>query len=234
MNIEKLILRRTTEAIKKHSLLEKDEKVIYALSGGKDSKSLLKILTKIHPVENIFPMHVFPYFSPELSKNIHGYCDRLLNRSDSLIEVENPDWKNNPEDCYMCARSRKKLLFETAQAQGINKIVYAHNKNDVAETFLLNIIYSGNTYTMFPKQSFFDGKFEVIRPFYNVEVKDIIRYCRIYQINPQSYTCKGKAINKRARIREILDGLEKDHNEKSNSIIHRVFVASSKANEITN
>ncbi|MCK5682619.1 hypothetical protein KAJ27_00800, partial [bacterium] len=146
--------------------------------------------------------------------------------------LENPDWKNSPDDCYICARSRKKVLFETAQELGISKIVYAHNKNDVAETFLMNIIYSGNTYTMFPKQPFFDGKFDVIRPFYNVEVKDIIRYCRIYQIDPQAYSCKGKTINKRAKIRDILDDLEKDQNEKRSSIIHRIFVSSTKANDI--
>lgn len=233
MNIEKHLIKKTTEAIRRYSLLDKDEKIIFALSGGKDSKSLLKILSKIHPRENIFPVHVFPYKDPHLSKDMEDFCDILLDRPDSLSQVENTSWKEDPEACYLCARARKKLLFEKACSMGIRKVVYAHNKNDVAETFLMNILFSGNSWTMQPKQTFFDQEICVIRPFYLLEVRHIIRYCEIYHILPLAYDCKGKALNKRETVRNIMDSLENSrHGLRSDSVVHRVFKSSCGANHL--
>jgi len=223
MDIEKNIFKKVFYCNKKYHLFNEKEKIIIALSGGKDSLTLLKIMSKIHHPSLLLPVHIYPYKDKQILDNIQSFSTGLAIK-EPVIFIENSLYKLHPEDCYKCARGRRKALLETAEKHRIKKIALGHNKNDVSETFLMNIIYSGNIDTIKPYQDFFDGMFQFIRPLFFVEEKEIIRYYRIYNIIPEDYKCEGKSLNKREIVRNFL--------KNDSKIIHRTFIASLKANNI--
>jgi tRNA 2-thiocytidine biosynthesis protein TtcA len=217
MNIEKEIIKKVIKCNREYSLFSSDERLIIAISGGKDSMSLLRVLSKIHNPCLIYPVHIYPYKDEKILKYIQDFSLNVLSIKDRVVFLENPLYKSAGKSCYICARGRRKTIFEEGEREKIYKIVVGHNKNDVAETFLMNIFYSGNTDTIRPVQDFFNGKFTVIRPFYFVEEHEINRYRGIYHIESQNYDCAGKESNKREVIRAFLKSLGDKY------AVHRVF-----------
>lgn len=226
MNIEKLLIRKITIANQTYNLFNDSEKLLVAISGGKDSMALLKILSKIHPPDLIYAVHIPPYRDPSLLNYIRSKAEEFLLRQDPLFVRENPLYKNTGQTCYECARGRRMEIFKTADKENIKKIVFAHTKNDVAETFLMNILYNGSTDTIKPLQDFFNGKFFVIRPFYLVENKEALRYSGIYKIEPRDYECEAKKENKREVVRNFLASLNDSY------VIQRVFLSAITGNNI--
>jgi len=187
---------------------------------------LLKILTKIHPPSLLYPVHIYPYKDEKILSALHKYSAVTLGIPILLVTDVNPLYDSGRKKCYECARGRRKRIFELAGGVNIRKIVLGHTKNDVAETFLMNILYSGNIDTIKPKQDFFGGTFQVIRPLYTADNKETERYCRIYGIKVQNYECSGKMINKREVIRDFLKSFKDD------AFINRVFLSALKSNKI--
>ncbi len=225
MNIEKLLIKKVTRCNKKNSLFLPDEKLAVALSGGKDSMVLLRILSKLHPLSLLYPIHIYPYKDEKILSALHEYSAVTLGIPNLLITEENPLYDTGKKKCYECARGRRKRIFELAEEMQIKKVSMGHTKNDVAETFLMNILYSGNIDTIKPKQDFFEGTFQVIRPLYTADNKETERYCRIYGIMVQNYECSGKANNKREVIRDFLKSFKDD------AFINRVFLSALKSND---
>lgn len=225
MDIEKSILKKIISCNKTYHLFDEKEKIVIAISGGKDSMTLLKIMAKVHDPSLLLPVHIYPYEDTKILENIRTFAESLSIK-EPVVFLENPLYKLYPRDCYKCARGRRKSILETAEKYNIKKIALGHNKNDVAETFLMNIIYSGNVDTIKPYQDFFGGAFQFIRPLFFVEEKEILRYKRIYSIIPEDYKCEGKPLNSREFVRNFLE------NFGDKKIIQRTFVAALKANDI--
>jgi len=217
MNIEKKIIKKVIKCNREYSLFSPDEMLLVAISGGKDSMSLLKILSKIHNPSLLYPVHIYPYKDEKILKYLQDFSMNVLSVPDRVIFLKNLLYESAGRSCYICSKGRRKTIFQEGERQKIYKIVLGHTKNDVAETFLMNILYSGNTDTIRPAQEFFNGKFTVIRPFYCVEEHEINRYRGIYHIEPQNYDCAGKESNKREVVRSFLRSLGDKY------AVHRVF-----------
>ncbi len=162
------ISRRAGRAIGDYKMIEEGDKIMVAVSGGKDSISLLHVLRhrqKMSPVKfKVIAVHIDFEFSDFDPKGLVEY----LEREGFEYIVEKVDFlkgeKYQEIDCYWWSKNRRKALFLLADRMGFNKIAFGHHMDDIAETILLNQFYRGEIGAMKPKQILFDGKITLIRP----------------------------------------------------------------------
>ena len=175
MEIPELIAvsRRAGTAIGDYQMLQEGDKVAVAVSGGKDSISLLHVLRhrrSVSPVHFEFTaVHIDFEFADFNPQGLIAYLERegfpyLIEKADSLKdEVGNPS-KWEEIDCFRWSRNRRRALFELCGKHGFNKIAFGHHLDDIVETILLNQFYRGEIGAMKPKQELFEGKVTIIRP----------------------------------------------------------------------
>jgi tRNA 2-thiocytidine biosynthesis protein TtcA len=129
--------------------------------------------------------------------------------------ANSPENRENP--CFLCAWERRKKLFQLAHRLKCNKVALGHHKDDIIETLLLNIFYSGEISTMLPLQSLFKGKITLIRPLSLVEEKKIERFARAMDLPFGSSGCPSSGRTKRREVKEIIEALSrKNHRVKGN------------------
>ena len=142
-----------------------------AVSGGADSLTMMWMLAErlqripIH--FELFPVHIDLGFAGGFSHALEAYS---ANDGYSL-RVEHTDYgilghsaANSENPCFLCARLRRKRLFEIAAELDCNKLALGHNKDDVIETLFINMCFAGEISTMVPSQTMFKGRLKIIRP----------------------------------------------------------------------
>lgn len=211
------VSRRAGKAIGDYQMIQEGDKIAVAVSGGKDSISLLHVLRhrqKIAPIRFEFAaVHIdfeFPDFSPE---QLIAYLERAgfphyIEKSASL---KGEDYQNI--DCFWWSRNRRKALFEFCAAHGFTKIAFGHHMDDIVETILLNQFYRGEIGAMRPKQELFEGKIVIIRPLaYEREenMRILADKLDIQSIGGQS-KCANEETSHRALIKKMLHQFEKDN-----------------------
>lgn len=202
------IFRKFIKACKEYQLIQDGDKIAVAISGGKDSLTLAKLMQELKRHRQVdFSLEFIamdPGYIKENSDNLLYNCKKLgipvkLYKSD-IFEVAEK-LTNGDSPCYMCARMRRGNLYSKAKELGCNKLALGHHFNDVIETILLNIIFAGDYKTMMPKlkaKNFSD--MELIRPMYLVKEEAIIRFMKSTGLNPLDCACtvtKKKSGNKR-------------------------------------
>jgi tRNA 2-thiocytidine biosynthesis protein TtcA len=116
---------------------------------------------------------------------------------------------NRENPCFLCARLRRKIFFETAHELGCNKVALGHNKDDIIETFLLNTFFGGEISTMIPHQVLFDGKLTIIRPLALVEEDTIRAYAQFRDFPGVEDGCPTRGTTRRGQIKHLLGELNK-------------------------
>ncbi len=201
-------------ALGHYEMLSDGDRVLVALSGGKDSLTLLWMLDDLRrraPIHyTLHPVHIDPGFPG-------GYADALTEFAAAAgfaPRVEHTDYgvvshseKNRENPCFLCSRLRRKRLFEIADELDCPKIALGHHKDDLIETFFLNILYSGETSTMMPVQSFFHGRFRVIRPLAFSGERDIRAFARAQGFPDFINPCPSSGTSKRSEIKQMLNQL---------------------------
>ncbi|MCD6233809.1 MAG: hypothetical protein DRP86_00210 [Candidatus Neomarinimicrobiota bacterium] len=204
--LEKILLARIREANRNWDLFQEGEKLLVGVSGGKDSLSLLTLLSRF-PVE-LHAVHV--QLNSELPVHFLDYCKKYarihLVKTDIHEKAFAPDAGKNP--CFICMRLRRKTVVSFAVKNGFNKIFFGHHKNDVVETFLLNQIYGREISTMLPKQPLFDGQFHICRPMYMIPAPLLKTYAGEQKVPVAPETCPAAEHSRRNRIREWLNDLQ--------------------------
>lgn len=216
------IFRKFIKACKEYELIQDGDKIAVAISGGKDSLTLAKLMQELKRHRQVdFSLEFIamdPGYIKENSDNLLYNCKKLgipvkLYKSD-IFEVAEK-LTNGDSPCYMCARMRRGNLYSKAKELGCNKLALGHHFNDVIETILLNIIFAGDYKTMMPKlkaQNFSD--MELIRPMYLVKEEAIIRFMKSTGLNPLDCACtvtKKKSGNKRYYVKELVKSLLKEN-----------------------
>ena len=225
--VDALIHSLMGKAIGKFNLIEDGDRLLVCVSGGYDSMVLLSLLhTRLDFVPVTYSLHVlhidlgFPGGkSDELEAYLKGLglsYTRVKTDIGPLAHSE-ANWEN---PCFMCSRMRRKLIFQNAKGLGYNKIVMGHNRDDVLETFFLNMAFSGEMSTMVPKQDFFGGEFLIIRPFYLVDEDEIRRYARKHDIPAFEDGCPTGGNSKRALIRNWLESLYPHNRRIKGTLFH--------------
>jgi tRNA 2-thiocytidine biosynthesis protein TtcA len=125
--------------------------------------------------------------------------------------------ENRENPCFLCAWERRKKLFQLANRFKCNKVALGHHKDDIIETLLLNIFYSGEISTMLPLQPLFKGKITLIRPLSLLEEKKIEKFARAMYLPIGSSGCPSSGRTKRREVKEIIETLtRKNHRVKGN------------------
>jgi tRNA 2-thiocytidine biosynthesis protein TtcA len=129
--------------------------------------------------------------------------------------ANSPENRENP--CFLCSWERRKRIFQLANRLKCNKVALGHHKDDIIETLLINIFYSGEISTMLPLQSLFKGKITLIRPLSLVEEKKIERFARAMDLPFGPSGCPSSGRTKRKEVKEIIETLnKKNHRVKGN------------------
>ncbi|MCP4669861.1 MAG: tRNA lysidine(34) synthetase TilS [Desulfobacula sp.] len=226
-SLKKRIDHSVGKAVHDWNMILENDRVLVGVSGGKDSQALLKILFSLQqkaPVKfEILPVHIDPGFKGSSAKKLETYIENNYGRL--KIEYKNygllaHSHENKENPCYLCSRLRRKRFFEIAKELGCKKIALGHNKDDLIETLFINICYAGKIGTMKPRQSFFKGTLDIIRPLAYVEKQDIIQFCKLFKIPYFKNPCPSAGRTKRSEIRNLLETLYK-HNKNIKGNIFR-------------
>ena len=130
------------------------------------------------------------------------------------ISADSPRLK---DICFTCARNRRSQIFEIARQRGYNKVALGHHRDDLLETFFLNIFYAGNISTMMPRQDLFEGRLSLIRPMAFLEKDEIIATAQAMKMEAVRTPCPASGQTKRTDVREFLaDVYERFPGSKSN------------------
>jgi tRNA 2-thiocytidine biosynthesis protein TtcA len=183
------LCRLVGQAIADYRMIEEGDKVMVCLSGGKDSYGLLEILLSIRSRAPIhfdiiavnldqkqpgFPAHVLPEYLTRRGVPFHIETRDTYSVVKRLI----PEGQTT---CSLCSRLRRGHLYRLATELGATKIALGHHRNDILETLLLNLLFTGKMKTMPPKLRSKSGRHVVIRPLTYVKEADLARYAALLQ-----------------------------------------------------
>ena len=220
----KKIWRMFAKAINTYDLVKEGDKIAVCISGGKDAMLMAKLFQELK-LHNKFEFEVKflvmdPGYSPENRKVIEENA-RKLNIPITIYESDIFESVYNVEKspCYLCARMRRGYLYKFAKNMGCNKIALGHHYDDVIETILMGMLYSGQVQTMMPKlhSTNYEGM-ELIRPLYLIREQDIKSWCRYNDLHFIQCACKftdtcttcnnEENRSKRVEIKELIKTLK--------------------------
>ncbi len=223
----KEIKRLSGKAIHRWGMISGGDRILAAVSGGKDSLALLWLLrerlARIPVDYDIIAVHVDPGFGADSAGRMaawleeHGFPFSVI-RSDFGPRAHGPENRENP--CFLCSRLRRKALFEKAAELGCNKIAFGHHKDDVIETLFLNIFYGASISTMKPVQEFFGGEMTVIRPLYLVDEAVLERYSKAMGWPEIDLGCPSAGSTKRSEVSGMLRSLYRSNRKIKGNIFH--------------
>jgi tRNA 2-thiocytidine biosynthesis protein TtcA len=211
------VSKRAGKAIVDFGMIREGDKIAVAVSGGKDSISLLHILRhrqRLAPIHFEFAaVHIdFGFMDFDPGKLFEYFETHQFPYHVEKVEaLKGEKWEDI--ECFWWSRNRRRALFDMASRQGFNKIAFGHHLDDIVETILLNQFYRGEIGAMRPNQPLFDGKITLIRPLaYEREenMRLLADELGIQSIGGQS-KCANDDTSHRMLIKKMLREFEKDN-----------------------
>ena len=211
------ILGYMRKAIDEYNMIDDGDKIAVALSGGKDSISMLmgfKNLQRFYPKKfDIIAISInpgFEFFDTELLKNICNEIDVPLFIEETHSKEIVFDIRKEKNPCSLCANIRRGALNSAAIREICNKIALGHNQDDLIETFILNLFYTGNISTFAPVSYMDRSKLTLIRPLVFAPEKDIKKFIKKNNIETMPKTCPMDGYSKREDIKKLIHDLNID------------------------
>jgi tRNA 2-thiocytidine biosynthesis protein TtcA len=228
--LHKRLCRQVGQAIGDFNMIEDGDKVMVCLSGGKDSYALLDILMTLRERAPInfeiiavnldqkqpnFPADILPAYLTKLGVAFH-----IENQDTySIVKRLIPEGKTT---CSLCSRLRRGILYRVADELGATKIALGHHRDDILETFFLNMFFGGKLKAMPAKLQSDDGKHIVIRPMAYVKEEDSERYAAVKQFPIIPCDLCGSQENLQ---RKQIKGLMRDWEKKFPGRVESIFSA---------
>lgn len=220
------IFSRFTKAIRKYEMLSPGDKIAVCISGGKDSMLMAKLFQELKrqdkfPFELIF-LVMDPGYTKEGREQIEDNA-AMIGVPVTVFETKLFDAVSGKDKspCFLCARMRRGALYKKAKELGCNKIALGHHYDDVIETTLMSMLWSGHTETMMPKlkSKNYEGM-ELIRPMYLIREEDIEAWQERYGLEFSKCSCgisgarlENGYTSKRMETKELIKELRKTNPE---------------------
>jgi tRNA 2-thiocytidine biosynthesis protein TtcA len=218
--LHRRLKRQVGQAIADYDMIRDGERVMVCMSGGKDSHALLDILielqrrapihfelvaVKMDQKQPDFPEHILPDYFRERGVDWHI----IEQDTYSVVTRVVPEGKTM---CGLCSRMRRGALYAWAAENGIDKIALGHHRDDIVETFFLNLFHGGRLKAMPPKLRSDDGRNVLIRPLAHASERDLAKYAQLrdFPIIPCNL-CGSQENLQRQNIKRMLAEWEREH-----------------------
>jgi tRNA 2-thiocytidine biosynthesis protein TtcA len=216
------LLKKVNKANREHSLLADGDRVAVAVSGGKDSLSLLRLLRarqrSARERYDVVAVHVVPAADAPCGTGQDTTALEAWLQGEGVehafVPMEEASGRPDREGqspCFHCAWRRRKAIFLAAERLGCNKVAFGHHADDIAQTTLLNLFYQGRLETMRPRVEFFGGKLTVIRPLAYVPEKELVRFAAACDFPPAPASCVAAGASRRTLMAQILRTVEQTY-----------------------
>jgi tRNA 2-thiocytidine biosynthesis protein TtcA len=229
ISTSKRIIKLVGKAIGDFSLVEDNDRILVALSGGKDSWSLLYSLLAL---EKRAPIH-YEIRAVTIAPDPNtAYMKKMADRLDSdgipykfifcdISSIVSKHLTKGTNPCSFCSRIRRGILYSFASSEGWNKIALGHHLDDFVETLLLNLFYNGSIKGMSPKLAADDGKNMIIRPLVYVREENTARMAEEMGLPVVDCGCifQRTVDSKRLWVKQLLTNIEKEVPSVKNSIL---------------
>jgi tRNA 2-thiocytidine biosynthesis protein TtcA len=216
--------KKVGKAIWDYRMIQDGDRILLAVSGGKDSLSLLRILEerrKFVPIKyEIIACHVDMGFEWVKRDALVEHFER---EGVKYVVTQPTDALNKEGEtfgCFWCSWSRRKRFFAMAKELGCSKIALGHHMDDINETLLLNLLFNGEICTMRPYQEMFGGKLALIRPLAYVEETELVRLAERLELPVIKSRCPYQETSKRRLVKGMLKEAEQ-HNRNVKKNIFR-------------
>jgi len=213
--LDKVHNNKIIEAVAEFDLIDKGDKILVGLSGGKDSSFLLyalKVLSK-HTALNFTVNAVTVDLGFEKNNHI-PYLKYLCNELDVDLKIINTEIykyiieekNNNP--CSKCSHFKKGAIINYMNENNYSKIAFGHHYDDAVETYLMSILYSGQVNTLQPKRFLSDNEVYIIRPLIYLREKRIIAAKERFEYKGNFYKCPYDEKTKREEIKNLINDIK--------------------------
>ncbi len=211
------ILSHMRKAIEEYKMIEENDKIGICLSGGKDSITMLKAFKNLqifYPKKfEIIAISINPGFEFFDTNFLQNICSELeiplfIEKSNAKEIVFDIRKEKNP--CSLCANLRRGAINSIAIQENCNKIALGHNQDDVLETFLLNLLYTGSINTFSPISYMDRSKITLIRPLIYTPEKEIKRFIKKNKLSVMPKVCPMDGTSKRESMKQMIFTLQKD------------------------
>ena len=205
------------KAVQQYKMIEDGDKVLVALSGGKDSLVLVDALSsyqKYSPIQfQMEALHInitdVPY---AVDKDfLDGFCNQLgvpVHYIDLEAGLEN---RGKKAPCFVCSWHRRKALFTFAKSNCFNKLALGHHMDDAVETLVINMAYHANISSLPGKLSMFNGALELIRPLILLTDSDTKAFAKIKAYQPLKSSCPHEDLTRRTTARNLIKSMQVLH-----------------------
>ena len=211
------ILSHMRKAIEEYNMIDEGDKIAVCLSGGKDSITMLhafKSLQRFYPKKfELIAISINPGFEFFDTTFLQEICDNLdipLFIEESHAKEIVFDIRKEKNPCSLCANLRRGVINSVAIRERCNKIALGHNQDDVLETFLLNLLYTGNIGTFAPMSYMDRTKITLIRPLIYTPEKDTKRFIKKNNLSVMPKVCPMDGTSKREDMKQLIYTLGKN------------------------
>lgn len=199
------------KAINQYKMIGADDKVMVAVSGGKDSLSLLEILSsrrKGMPIT--YELHAAHIITEDVPYQINtewlqSFCDELGVTLHLVKTRANLETAGKKKPCFACSRNRRKELFQLTHSLGIKKLAFGHHLDDAVETLVMNMAQHANISSIPAQLEMFDGKLEVIRPLILLTDAEMKQYADLLRFESLKRECPYEDHTIRLKARNIVE-----------------------------
>ena len=219
------LLSAVRRCVQNYRMIESGDRIAVGVSGGKDSTALLcalALMRRFYPEKyDVIAVNIDLGLGSDITP-VEKLCTDIgveFVRVETQIAKIVFDYKK--EGCSLCSRMRRGALHTEAERLGCNKVALGHTKNDVAETLLMNLFYSGNMSVFWPKNIPDEKNLTLIRPLIYTDEKTVTEFCRANSIYVVKNECPYSGNTRRETVRQIIRSLEKENR----GVTDRIFGA---------